>query len=1554
MNCFLTQSKLFLFALLLFGLPPVAFGQEIIDDFPYTESFESGGGLWTGTALSGSNNSWEVGVPDAEVIQGAADGSRAWATRLAGPFDVPEHSAALSPFFDFSGLTGLTFEAEIWYELDETFEDGVVLEVSTDFGDTWTIVGSNTPGFYNGTILDYTGNGVEEIPAWTGSSDGYVPIELSLPGLAGSAGVQFRFQLKGVVTLDRFVPVPDGFAFDHIRINGTVPDMSASTFFIDAFGSTQDVEVSLAQIGAIPNPELSEAAIADIAGSIGLQQGYEEGGIYFFNLPDPGNPGFLAQAYSQLNSSEIADNGAVGLVLPADAQSGDTPSLLTEEIILQFNEGATDTEIETVISGIGGEVLRSNPFVPNSFLVGLVQFNPFEAIELTQELTQNPAVDFAFPNFVNIVELDATLPDDQLFGDQWHLKNTGQGGGVRDADADLPEAWDFTLGDAGTIVAVVDAGFEVTHPDLSPNLWANTGEIPGDGIDNDMNGFVDDANGWDFFDGDNNPEPVGAADNHGTAVAGVAVAAGDNTLGVSGSCPDCAFMPLKLFTQGASFRASVTDFQAGLAFDYARAMGATVITNSWGLTGGTLYPYTIPALDRAAADEISVLFSGRNIAGLDICAADGIRARETSFSVSSTDNFDRWVNSHSLGDCIDILAPTRGNAGTLGITTTDRLGTDGYASGDYTAGFGGTSSATPLVAGIVGLIRSADPTLTQGATQTLIQDTGDKVEDTQGAYDARTGFSTTSTHSFGRVNAYEAVRIAAPVSQGGKGGVDVFVRDNNLDWGNTEQPSNTRFESPRGHIAHWRSVDIKIDAPPFQTPPSNSAEFDAFVDEQPSAGLNNRVYVRVRNRGPITATDITVKLMWTHWGTTFGNLPADFWVNFPADPFYPAAFPECMRFNAIDGPQVIASLPYSGATAARDAVVNGDPTLDAAEILQFDNFNPPTASDCGGSNHFCLTAIVDSPQDPVSVAAQSVFNLDQATPIDNNITHRNVAVQSTVSDVTLDERFLIRNPYNVPALFEIEAIVSNPNWMVNLNHPNLNDDNTILLPANDYAIVEIEADWFEPGEEGEILVQQVRIDVQPREILGGLVYQLTPQPTDPEGTIFAGVECPVDATQGCTTKAVVQLDMTDSDELLGNFTGKVTWNPAVLQPTGELELLSGFNGLVNLDTVNHEILFNGVSESGASGLIDIMAVEFEVVGPASSVGNVGVNFSVLASAETFESLMGQAKASYNCSFAILPPNLKGDLNGDGLVNSTDAAIMFAYATGDALPASIMDLILAGFGDIDGDGQTNAFDGLLVLSYELGIEVPFPVSTFSCPEGPDSVSPRNGDWATRMESKPVRLVLETQEVRSGYIEVPVIVDLDGAGEALGSYDGHLEWNEEVYRLVSVEGGATPGFTNPTINTTLADQGQMAVADAHPYGAKGKVHIFTARFERLATGKAADIQWRNGSMNAAQTFLPLDPGNRDTDPLLSLSAFPNPFKERLEISFELPADDWVTLRVFDRSGQQVATLVEGQQPKGNNRIRWKGTAANGRPLPNGVYYLHLQTSGGTARYRVVLMQ
>lgn len=111
-------------------------------------------------------------------------------------------------------------------------------------------------------------------------------------------------------------------------------------------------------------------------------------------------------------------------------------------------------------------------------------------------------------------------------------------------DNDL--TWNITYGSAAMKIGITDDGVDLAHPDLSPNVWINTGEIAGNGIDDDGNGYIDDRNGWDFSNANNNPSPEGT-DAHGTHVAGIAAARTNNGVGVAGVCGQCTIVPLQFY-----------------------------------------------------------------------------------------------------------------------------------------------------------------------------------------------------------------------------------------------------------------------------------------------------------------------------------------------------------------------------------------------------------------------------------------------------------------------------------------------------------------------------------------------------------------------------------------------------------------------------------------------------------------------------------------------------------------------------------------------------------------------------------------------------------------------------------------------------------------------------------------------------------------------------------------------------------------------------------------------------------------------------------------------
>jgi subtilisin family serine protease len=186
-------------------------------------------------------------------------------------------------------------------------------------------------------------------------------------------------------------------------------------------------------------------------------------------------------------------------------------------------------------------------------------------------------VAWAEPNYFR--RAMSTVPDDIDFDKSWGLNNTGQsagnGGGTADADIDAPEAWDITRGSETVVIAVIDSGIDYNHPDLKDNLWTNSGEIADNGVDDDGNGYIDDVHGWNFLDDSND---IMDSNDHGTHVAGIIAARGNNAAGSTGVCWEAKLMVLKFLDPFGV--GSVSDEVA--AIEYAMANGAHVINASFG------------------------------------------------------------------------------------------------------------------------------------------------------------------------------------------------------------------------------------------------------------------------------------------------------------------------------------------------------------------------------------------------------------------------------------------------------------------------------------------------------------------------------------------------------------------------------------------------------------------------------------------------------------------------------------------------------------------------------------------------------------------------------------------------------------------------------------------------------------------------------------------------------------------------------------------------------------------------------------------------------------
>ena len=307
-----------------------------------------------------------------------------------------------------------------------------------------------------------------------------------------------------------------------------------------------------------------------------------------------------------------------------------------------------------------------------------------EAMEIYQD---DPDVAYAEPNYYRYA---TATPDDTFFGRLWGLHNTGQqvNGtiGTPDADIDAPEAWDTQTGRSAVVVAVLDTGADWNHEDLSANIWNNDDELE-DGTDTDANGCIDDIRGWDFVNGDNDPDDDHVGTYHGTHVSGTIGAEGDNGIGVSGVNWSVSIMPLKILDgNGDGF---VSD--EILAIDYAIVNGANIINASFS-GGSESQPEYDAIIDARDAGVLFVAAAGNDgTDNGDIPAYPASYDLDNIVAVAATNQNDglAWFSNYGATS-VDVASP--------GVNIYSTIAGDTY---QYSSG---TSMAAPHVAGLAALI----------------------------------------------------------------------------------------------------------------------------------------------------------------------------------------------------------------------------------------------------------------------------------------------------------------------------------------------------------------------------------------------------------------------------------------------------------------------------------------------------------------------------------------------------------------------------------------------------------------------------------------------------------------------------------------------------------------------------------------------------------------------------------------------------------------------------------------------------------------------------------
>jgi subtilisin family serine protease len=218
----------------------------------------------------------------------------------------------------------------------------------------------------------------------------------------------------------------------------------------------------------------------------------------------------------------------------------------TQQFIAQFPATATPQARAAFNQANNVTVVRAISGLPDTYLLEVAASTGKNALDMANFYHESGMVAYAEPDFLQVLQ-QLFVPNDSLFGSQWHLRNTGQfTGAIPGADIAAVDAWDISQGSSAVVVAVVDDGVNLTHPDLTGQLVA----------------------GYDFANNDSDPSPAQSWHAHGTSVAGLIAARTNNSLGVAGVCPNCRIMPIKLSNPNPDGSFSVTTTQIVDSFNH--------------------------------------------------------------------------------------------------------------------------------------------------------------------------------------------------------------------------------------------------------------------------------------------------------------------------------------------------------------------------------------------------------------------------------------------------------------------------------------------------------------------------------------------------------------------------------------------------------------------------------------------------------------------------------------------------------------------------------------------------------------------------------------------------------------------------------------------------------------------------------------------------------------------------------------------------------------------------------------------------------------------------
>lgn len=403
---------------------------------------------------------------------------------------------------------------------------------------------------------------------------------------------------------------------------------------------------------------------------------------------------------------------------------------------------------------------------------------------------------FVFSFLLGASTSAAIKPNDSFYGNQWYLSRIEAG-----------SAWEKNSVSPDIVIAVIDSGIDINHPDIKNNIWENKKEISGNGIDNDNNGFIDDKYGWDFVNNVPDPSPkfsegwTESGVSHGTIVAGIIAAEGNNNQGIAGITWRAQIIPLKALNDKGEGK--ISDIIR--AIDYATNNGAHIINLSFmNFSYNASLQSAISRAHEAGVIIVAAAGNEQNGLGYDTkekpiypaCYDGNLVGENMVIGVAATDALDQKANFSSYGDnCIDISAPGISFFST--ITTRSNVKEPNLLYDGY---WSGTSMAAPLVSGALALIAQANPELSKNEIVSILLASTDDISALNPSYENKLGN--------GRLNLNRAVEMAKNKLYSRLGTVFIIPEKEDLNFSTSLENSDKEF-LPKPEIRSAAGSPIK-------------------------------------------------------------------------------------------------------------------------------------------------------------------------------------------------------------------------------------------------------------------------------------------------------------------------------------------------------------------------------------------------------------------------------------------------------------------------------------------------------------------------------------------------------------------------------------------------------------------------------------------------------------------------------------------------------------------------------------------------------------------------